>query len=66
MQYIFFESTIFFKAELQVTPRKDFTVARKDSEQRPGTASISPWQLSQRGLCCADASGEAGAHSSWV
>lgn len=32
----FFESTIFFKAELQVTPCKDFTVAQKDWEQRPG------------------------------
>lgn len=48
----FFKSTIFFKAELQVTPREAFTV-EQDSEQRP-------MHMSQSGLCCVGASGEGG------
>lgn len=42
-----------------MAPREGFTV-EQDSEQTPCAASSSPWRLSQRGLCCAGASGEGG------
>ena len=42
-----------------MAPREGFTV-EQDLEQTPCAASSSPWRLSQRGLCCAGASGEGG------